>query len=214
VFFIDKESADNKSGSNVFIASSLNGKTSVTSARSGRIEFVNGERFLLLDNGQRLDSPATGTLEKKLSQFESYGIRVPDDVLATEYAAPAKAVRTLTLLREPTRANKAELAWRIGLALAAVNLVLIAVTVPGISPRSGRGGNLVLALLTFVVYYNLISLGQTWIAGGRIGMGAYLLILHGGAFALAVGWIASRHQNWSLAALWRPRSRNAAAISS
>jgi hypothetical protein len=45
-------------------------------------------------------------------------------------------------------------------------------------------------------------------------MGAYLLILHGGAFALAVGWIASRHQNWSLAALWRPRSRNAAAISS
>ena len=80
--------------------------------------------------------------------------------------------------------------------------------------RSGRGGNLVLALLTFVVYYNLISLGQTWIAGGRIGMGAYLLILHGGAFALAVGWIASRHQNWSLAALWRPRSRNAAAISS
>ena len=214
VFFIDKESADNKSGSNVFIASSLNGKTSVTSARSGRIEFVNGERFLLLDNGQRLDSPATGTLEKKLSQFESYGIRVPDDVLATEYAAPAKAVPTLTLLREPTRANKAELAWRIGLALAAVNLVLIAVTVPGISPRSGRGGNLVLALLTFVVYYNLISLGQTWIAGGRIGMGAYLLILHGGAFALAVGWIASRHQNWSLAALWRPRSRNAAAISS
>ena len=81
-------------------------------------------------------------------------------------------------------------------------------------PRSGRGGNLVLALLTFVVYYNLISLGQTWIAGGGIGMGAYLLILHGGAFALAVGWIASRHQNWSLAALWRPRSRNAAAISS
>jgi lipopolysaccharide export system permease protein len=214
VFFIDKESADNKSGSNVFIASSLNGKISVTSARSGRIEFVNGERFLLLDNGQRLDSPATGTLEKKLSQFESYGIRVPDDVLATEYAAPAKAVPTLTLLREPTRANKAELAWRIGLALAAVNLVLIAVTVPGISPRSGRGGNLVLALLTFVVYYNLISLGQTWIAGGRIGMGAYLLILHGGAFALAVGWIASRHQNWSLAALWRPRSRNAAAVSS
>ena len=105
----------------------------------------------------------------------------------------------------------ATLAWRIGLALAAVNLVLIAVTVPGISPRSGRSGNLVLALLTFVVYYNLISLGQTWIAGGRIGMGAYLLILHGGAFALAVGWIASRHQNWSLAGLIRSRNRTAAA---
>ena len=104
--------------------------------------------------------------------------------------------------------------WRLGLALACVNLVLIALTVSGANPRAGRSGNLIFALLTFIVYYNLISLGQTWIAGGRIGMGAYLLILHGGAFALAVGWIASRHQNWSLAALWRPRSRNAAAISS
>ena len=209
VFFIDKESVDNKSGSNVFISSTVNGKSSVTSARSGRVEIVRGERFLLLDNGQRLDTPQAGKLEKKISQFESYGIRLPDDVLAAEYAAPAKAVPTLTLLREPTRANQAELAWRLGLALAAVNLILIAVTVPGISPRSGRSGNLILALVTFVVYYNLISLGQTWIALGRIGMGAYLLLLHGGAFLLAASWIMGRHQNWSWARLWRPRGRTA-----
>jgi lipopolysaccharide export system permease protein len=207
VFFIDKDSADNKSGSNVFILSKLNGKVSVTSARSGRVENVNGERFLRLNSGQRLDMPSGNKVEQRLSQFESYSIRLPDDVLVTQYAVPAKAVPTLTLLSEPTRANSAELAWRLGLGLAAVNLILIAVTVPGISPRSGRSGNLILALLPFLVYYNLISLGQTWIATGRIGMGAYLIFLHGSVFLLATGWIAGRHRNWSLASLFRSRSR-------
>ena len=206
VFFIDKESADNQSGSNVFIATTLNGKTSVTSARSGRVELVNGERFLMLEKGQRLDTSTTGKAEQKLSQFESYGIRLPDDAQAIEYAIPAKAVPTLTLLREPTRANLAELAWRIGLALAALNLVLIAVTVPGISPRSGRSGNLILALLTFVVYYNLISIGQAWIAAGRINMAPYVIVLHGCVFVLAVGWIAGRHNAWSIAHLARGRA--------
>ena len=94
----------------------------------------------------------------------------------------------------------------LGLALAAVNLILIAITVPGISPRSGRSGNLILALLTFVVYYNLISLGQAWVAAGRVGMGAYLLALHGGVFVLAALWIAARHRAWSIAGLFS-RSR-------
>jgi lipopolysaccharide export system permease protein len=139
---------------------------------------------------------------------------VPDDVLATEYAAPAKAVPTLTLLREPTRANKAELAWRIGLALAAVNLRPDRRHSARHQPaqRARRQSGPGLAHVCRLLQPD--QSGADLDCGGRIGMGAYLLILHGGAFALAVGWIASRHQNWSLAALWRPRSRNAAAISS
>lgn len=211
VFFIDKETADDQTGSNVFIVTTLKDKVSVTSARSGRVEVVDGERFLMLDKGQRLDTPTTGQGEQRLSQFESYGIRLPDDAKATEYAIPAKAIPTLTLMREPTRTNRAELAWRIGLALAALNLILIAVTVPGISPRSGRSGNLILALLTFVVYYNLISLGQAWIAAGRINVATYLFILHGSVFSLAVGWIAGRHRAWSIANLFRRRARAARA---
>lgn len=211
VFFIDKETADGQTGSNVFIVTTLKDKVAVTSARSGRVEYVDGERFLMLEKGQRLDTPTAGQGEQKLSQFESYGIRLPDDAKATEYAIPAKAIPTLTLMREPTRTNRAELAWRIGLGLAALNLILIAVTVPGISPRSGRSGNLILALLTFVVYYNLISLGQAWIAAGRINMATYLFILHGGVFSLAVGWIAGRHRAWSIPNLFRGRARAARA---
>jgi lipopolysaccharide export system permease protein len=205
VFFIDKDSSDNKSGSNVFISTQANGKASVTSARSGRIEIMNGDRFLLLDNGQRLDSPRQGTLELKLSQFEAYGIRVNEDVLASQSVLPAKAVSTLELARNPSRLHQGEMGWRLGLALACVNLVLIALTVSGANPRAGRSGNLIFALLTFIVYYNLISLGQTWVANGRFSLPAYMASLHGGVLALVVLWTAGRHYNLSWRRLVWPR---------
>jgi lipopolysaccharide export system permease protein len=201
VFFIDKDSPDNKSGSNVFISSTVNGKSSVTSARSGRVELIRGDRFLLLDDGQRLDITHDGSQEMKLSQFEAYGIRVAEDVLATQNAIPAKAVPTLELIRAPSREHQGELGWRLGLALASVNLVLIALAVSSVNPRVGRSGNLIFALLTFVVYYNLINLGQAWVANGRVGLSGYLAALHGGVLILVMFWTASRHNHWSLRSL-------------
>ena len=58
-----------------------------------------------------------------------------------------------------------------------------------------------------MVYYNLISIGQAWIAAGRINMAPYVIVLHGCVFVLAVGWIAGRHNAWSIAHLARGRAR-------
>jgi lipopolysaccharide export system permease protein len=203
VFFIDKDSPDNTTGSNVFISSNVNGKASVTSARTGRIEIIRGDRFLMLTDGQRLESPADGAPQWRLSQFEEYGVRIAEDVLAAQNIVPAKATSTLELIRDPTRANQGELGWRLGLAFATVNLVLIALAVSSVNPRAGRSGNLIFALLTFVVYYNLVTLGQTWVASGRASLPVYLAALHGGVLALAVLWTASRHNNWTLRDLMR-----------
>jgi len=84
--------------------------------------------------------------------------------------------------------------------------VVLALVVSSVNPRASRSGNLVMALLTFVVYYNLINLGQAWIAQGRVGLGAYLLALHGGALVLALAWLAARHRGWSVRALFVRRA--------
>jgi lipopolysaccharide export system permease protein len=42
------------------------------------------------------------------------------------------------------------------------------------------------ALLTFVVYYNLISLSRAWVSNGKMGMGSALLLTHGAALLLAI----------------------------
>ncbi|MCJ0763184.1 LPS export ABC transporter permease LptF [Variovorax terrae] len=197
VFFIEKESPNNKTGQNVFISATERGKEAVTSARSGRVEIIGEDNFLLLSIGQRLES-TIGETDLKISDFAEYGTKVGADSLGAQEDAPAKSLSTLALLMAPTRFNLGELAWRIGLALAAMNFVVIAVAVSSVNPRAGRGGSMIFALFSFVVYYNLLNLGQSWIGAGRISFSGFLLALHGGVLALGLLWLGKRHNNWFL----------------
>ena len=197
VFFVDKDSVENKEGKNVFISSSDHGKQAMTSSKGGRIELVNDERFLILNVGQRVEQ-TMGESDLKVSEFKVYGTRIGQDVkAATE--PPPKATNTLRLIQNPTPNNLGELAWRLGLAMAALNLLVIALAVTSANPRVGRGGNLALALFIFVVYYNFINLGQSWISSGKFALIPFLLVLHGGVLLLAGGWLTVRHNNWN----WR-----------
>ena len=74
------------------------------------------------------------------------------------------------------RANQGELAWRLGLALGGGELRAARRSACRASTRArGRNWNLLFALFAFVVYYNLINLAQSWVASGRVGIGAALL---------------------------------------
>jgi lipopolysaccharide export system permease protein len=70
--------------------------------------------------------------------------------------------------------------------LGAANLLLLGIGLAATNPRRASNWNLLFALLSFLVYYNLVNLTQSWVAGGRVSMGVALLALHGGAFALAL----------------------------
>jgi lipopolysaccharide export system permease protein len=204
VFFLDKDTPDNKSGKNIFISSSEHGKETVTSARSGRIVAQGESQVLVLANGQRLETSANSP-EIRISEFDEFTNRVGASDLGSQDNTPAKARSTLALVAEPSLLNLGELAWRLGLALAAFNFVVIAVAVSSVNPRAGRSGNLVFALFAFVLYYNLLNLGQTWIGSGRTTFGGFLLALHGGVALGGLLWLAQQHNNWSLRNLWRRR---------
>lgn len=210
VFFLDKDTPDNKSGRNIFISTVDNGKETVTSARSGRVTTIGDSQFLLLSNGQRLENPLDGS-GMKISEFEEYGNRVGASELGAQDETPAKSRSTLQLVLEPSPINLAELGWRLGLALAALNFVVLAITVSSVNPRAGRGGNLVFALFAFVVYYNLLNLGQSWVAGGRASFPGFLLGLHGTALLAGLLWLAKQHNNWDWRTLLLRRRRAAAA---
>ncbi len=197
VFFVDKDSVENKQGKNVFISSNEHNKQAMTSAKTGQVEIVGEDRFLILDIGQRVEQ-SLGESELKVSEFKVYGTRISKDVKTSELAPP-KATHTLQLLNNPTLSNLGELAWRVGLAFAAFNLLVIALAITSANHRVGRGGNLALALFIFVVYYNFINLGQSWISAGKVQMLTYIVTLHGGVFLCAMAWLAVRHNSWS----WR-----------
>ena len=206
VFFIDRETPDNQSGNNVFIAASERDREAVTSSRSAQLKTIGDERFVILNNGQRLES-TKGKPGVKVSEFVEYGTRVGKAGPIGADAAPPRARTTRQLLQEPIAPHMGELSWRIGLGLAALNFVLMALAVSSVNPRAGRSSSLALALFAFVVYYNLLNLGQSWIGAGKIPMGGFLLALHGGVLVCSLLVLAVRHNNWSLRALLTPRKR-------
>jgi lipopolysaccharide export system permease protein len=67
------------------------------------------------------------------------------------------------------------------------------------------------ALFAFVIYYNLLNLGESWIASGQFGLAGYLLLLHGGVLLGSLLWLAKRHYNWSLLKRTRPGAATTAA---
>jgi lipopolysaccharide export system permease protein len=198
VFFIDKDTADGTEGRNIFISSTDdNGRETITSARSGRIVQENDRQILLLNNGQRLETAPDGS-SLRVSEFEEYGTEIGSAASSNTREQGLKARPSWELIRDPSRANLAELGWRVGMALTALNFVLIALATTVSNPRAGRGGNLFFTLFAFVFYYNLLNLGQSWVAKGVVDLVPFMLLLHGAVFVLAALWLAKRHHNLSL----------------
>ena len=65
---------------------------------------------------------------------------------------------------------------------------MLAVQLASINPRVGRSYSLALALLCFVGYYNMITIGKRLIADGMISFGVMMLLLHGTASLIILIW--------------------------
>ena len=207
VFFVERESADGVNARNVFILTRDEQGESVTSARSGRLETQGEDRFLVLERGQRNDVELKGG-ERTLSSFEGYRVLAGERAAGSVEALPPKTVQTIDLIRKPTARYLGELTWRVGLLLAGANLLLLGIGLSAANPRRASNWNLLFALLTFVVYYNLVNLTQAWVDNGRLGMGAALAAVHGSAFALGLALLWWR-DHAAVVRLWRrsPSSR-------
>ena len=205
VFFIDKDTAEADSGTNIFIAASERGSEAVISAERGRLVAQGEGRALQLDQGFRLQTnDATGAM--RVSEFAEYSNRISAQIIPAMRDDAPRLQSSLALLRSGSPPYLAELSWRLGLLLAAVNCVLIALAVTRVNPRVGRSAGLVFSLFAFAAYYNLIGLGQGWIEQGRVGAGAFMLALHGGIALAALAWLAWRERNWRVGAGRRGRA--------
>ena len=154
---------------------------------------------------QKIVEEKLGHLYDKISDFEEYGVKTGDTAVLGDNVPEAKLMSTRALIKDPSRSNLGELAWRLGLALSAINLVVLALALASVNPRGERSGNLFFVVLAFIVYNNLVNLGQSWIFVGLIGFAPLLLLMHGGILLLGLAWLAKRHNNWTFRLKRRPR---------
>ena len=83
------------------------------------------------------------------------------------------------LLVGVTAGRRAADFWRLGLLLGGANLVLLGIGLSVSNPRHPSNWNMLFALLSFVVYYNVINLTQAWVGSGKVSMGTALVVAHG-----------------------------------
>lgn len=147
-----------------------------------------GERHLILEDGYRYEGKA-GLGNFRILQFERSRLKVAE---REEGGVRLKqdAVPTGQLLASGLPQDRAELHWRLASPISAVVLVLIAVPLARTRPREGRYGRLVLGVLFFVLYSNLLAVGYAWIEDERVPASLGLWWVH--AAALGVGWLVTR----------------------
>jgi lipopolysaccharide export system permease protein len=204
VFFIDKDSSNKEQGINVFMVTREQGVETVTSAARGTVQVDDGQKRLVLEDGQRVEI-AMNTKQSNFSTFERYTIKLGFDAPSARNFVPTSTLATLALVGSPLPAHQGELVWRAGFFLASVNVIFLGLAVSGFNPRVGRASNLIFAFMTYLVYFNMLALGKNWVETGQMPAGQLLLYLHGGVFALSLLWLTIRQNHWAvrLPAQWR-----------
>ena len=166
VFFIERISPDQSKVQHVFVTGTEAGKVNVVVSQTGHTETApNGDRFVVLESGRRYDG-TPGQPDFKIMQFERYGVKMESARVVTH--PTANSTPTLELLRHPTNDNLAELAWRAGLPLIALNLMILAIPLSYQNPRRGRTVNLVMAVLIYLTYSNLLNVVQSQMERGKL----------------------------------------------
>jgi lipopolysaccharide export system permease protein len=178
VFFVESIAGDKDSVRNVFVNSTQLKRTGVMMSERGLTEYApNGDRFLVLLSGRRYEG-TPGEADFRLMDFGRYATRIQtkegDEPVATQ-----KSTSTLGLIEAPTRTNLGELLWRIGMPVSALILALLAIPMSFVNPRAGRSVSLLFALLTYMVYSNLISVSQARVAQGKLAFSTGWWLVHG-----------------------------------
>lgn len=183
VYFIENVVTGQNRVGKIFVQSNQHGKMGTIMAQQGLQETApNGDRFLVLLNGTRYEG-APGQLDFKIIEFSRYAMRI-EEAEARKSVPPLQSLSTLHLLREPTSWNLSELEWRIGLPLSALILTLLAIPLAYVNPRAGRSLNLIMALVIYMIYNNMISVTNAWVGQEKIGPVAGILGIHGAMFIL------------------------------
>ena len=177
VIFVEGVFEDERFVWNVFVSSMQNQLLGVTMAATGHQEFAeNGDRFIVLQNGRRYEMQP-GSPEFRIMEYARYAVRVETKEARGIERTP-KNTPTLDLIGNESRAHQAELLWRISMPVSAIILALLAIPLSFVNPRAGRSANFLLALLVYLVYNNMMTVGQAWVASGRISFLAGLLGIH------------------------------------
>ena len=152
---------------NIFIKQRDEEREQVWVARKGRywVDSQNGDRYLILEEGKVTDI-APGQLDLRVLSFSRNDLRLPEPESRGNKRTKINSKSSLDLVAEGDAGSIAELQWRISPAITVIVLGLLAVPLAHSQPREGRGVRVVLGILVYLLYGNMLYLCRSWITDG------------------------------------------------
>jgi lipopolysaccharide export system permease protein len=156
-----------------FIASERVGKDNVThiklvTGKRGQLyqETDGNGRFLALWDGWQYDIPLGADNWRKM-QYERNDASLDNIQSNQDDEDPAHSLSTAQLLRTDNSDARAEFAWRTIAPAMTLALLMLALPMSRQTPREPRYGRLLLAVLSFYLYYLLLALCRGKIMKGQ-----------------------------------------------
>jgi lipopolysaccharide export system permease protein len=171
---------------NVFVERSRGPLVQVALAERARHSVTaDGQTHILtLYDGERFEG-VPGSAEFRIVRFAEHVVPVQVPVVS-DVVRDLEARPSALLADSDDPAQRAELHWRIATPLMCLVLALIAVPLAHLRPRQGRYARVWVALLIFLLYSQLISVGKVMIARGKLPQVLGLWWTHAVVVALAL----------------------------
>ena len=191
VFYVEDISESGKMH-NVFVQNKQQGKPGVIVARSGYMKFMQGGRYLVLIDGERVQGEP-GRVDFILEKFDEFAIKIEIESQGTSFGMDARPSNVLWGSSDIL--DIAELQKRLWIPLSVLVLSALAIPLAQISPRGGVYGNLLTAFLIYFCYSNLVKISNSWMVNGTIpvwagyiGLYALMLLVIALLLARLYGW--------------------------
>jgi lipopolysaccharide export system permease protein len=164
VFYVENITAEKKMHS-VFVQNRKKHKLSIISAELGRFEELPGGRYMIFENGERIQG-RPGDYDYTIEKFKEYAVKIEESTLPL--SATPRAASSNTLWKSKGKRELAELQDRLTVPVGILLLGFIAVPLSRISPRGGVYGSMLMGFLVYFSYGNLSGVVQSWVIKGAI----------------------------------------------
>ncbi len=169
VIYAEAIEEDGSTLRNIFIKQRQQDREQVWVAQKGYywMDSETSDRYLILEKGKVVDV-APGQLDLRVLSFARNDLRLPEPESRKRKKTKLDAKPTTELLNDGSVESIAELQWRLSPAITVIVLGLLAIPLAHSEPREGRGIRIVLGILVYVFYGNLLYLCRSWIADGHL----------------------------------------------
>lgn len=186
--FIETTSGTLDQLTGVFIRSSDDRALEVISAAAGefRQRVTPDQHELVLRDAQVFRRTRDG--QDLFGEFGQFSMRLPVKKPAPVSDRP-KLKSTFDLRNSTDPMERAEYQWRLSTPVSTLLLAMLAVPLSHARPRQGRSSSILIAMIVYALYFNLLSVARTWVEQERASNIAWVpAVLAVVAIALYVPW--------------------------